>query len=170
MPSPGGGQGSCFFLKPQSFVRPAPRASSVPTTENRSRSRAGAVKAGRAARGHPSGLGLDWPEHGGKIARSGKERAGLSSFKPAVFDHFCAVANSSGAPPPAIGSVARRLRSFLSVDDASSSCNAVPCAIESTPSPRLQHGPSIMWSDCGRRVSGCGRIRKLTPPMQMAAL
>jgi hypothetical protein len=32
-----------------------------------SRSRAGPVKDGRVSRGHPSGLGLDWPEHGGTV-------------------------------------------------------------------------------------------------------
>jgi hypothetical protein len=42
----------------------------------------GQSRAGRVSRGHPSGLGLDWPEHGGKLGRSGKERAGLSNFKP----------------------------------------------------------------------------------------
>ena len=82
-----------LLLEAPSFVRPAPRASSVPTTENRSRSRAGAVKAGSAARGHPSGLGLDWPKHGGKIGWSGTEPA-VSNFKPVVFDHFCAAANT----------------------------------------------------------------------------
>jgi penicillin-binding protein 1A len=35
------------------------------------------------------------PEHGGKLGRSGRERAGLSNFKPVVFVHFCAAANIS---------------------------------------------------------------------------
>ena len=37
-----------------------------------SRSRAGPVKDGRVFRGHPPGLGLDWPEHGGTIDKSGR--------------------------------------------------------------------------------------------------
>jgi hypothetical protein len=85
-------------LKPNLLFDPRREHLPVPTTENRSRSRAGAVKAGRAARGHPSGLGLDWPEHGGKIGWSGTERASLSNFKPVVFDHFCAAANIRSNP------------------------------------------------------------------------
>ena len=36
---------------------------------------AGPVKAGRVFRGHPKGLGLDWPEHGGILDRIGVARA-----------------------------------------------------------------------------------------------
>jgi hypothetical protein len=60
-----------------------------------SRSRAGPVEAGRALRGHPSGLGLDRPEHGGKLGWSGRERARLSTFKPVGFGGFYAAANTS---------------------------------------------------------------------------
>jgi hypothetical protein len=80
-------------MKLTSFVRPALRASSAPTTKNRSRSRAGPLKAGRVLRGHPSGLGLDRPEHGGTISQSGRKRAHSSKFKPLVFGYFHAAAN-----------------------------------------------------------------------------
>jgi hypothetical protein len=46
----------------------------------------------------PAGLGLDWPEHGGKIGWSGEERAGLSNSKPVVFADFYAAANNEKAP------------------------------------------------------------------------
>jgi len=81
-------------MKLTSFVRPALRASSAPTTKNRSRSRAGPLKAGRVLRGHPSGLGLDRPEHGGRISQSGRKRAHSSKFKPLVFGYFHAAANT----------------------------------------------------------------------------
>ena len=87
-------RGPPFCMKLTSFVRPALRASSAPTTKNRSRSRAGPLKAGRVLRGHPSGLGLDRPEHGGRISQSGRKRAHSSKFKPLVFGYFHAAANT----------------------------------------------------------------------------
>jgi hypothetical protein len=45
---------SRFFMKLHLLFDPRPRASSVPTTRNSSRSRAGPIKGGRALRGHPS--------------------------------------------------------------------------------------------------------------------
>jgi hypothetical protein len=42
-------------------------------------------------------------------------------------------------------------------------CSAVRCAIGSTPSPRPRRGPSVTWSDCGRRFFGYRRIRKPKP-------
>src|SRR5215469_9682469 len=46
------------------------------------------------SRGHPPGLGLDWPEHGGEIWRSGGERA-VSGSKPMVFVGYYTAANTS---------------------------------------------------------------------------
>jgi hypothetical protein len=90
-------RGPPFCMKLTSFVRPALRASSAPTTKNRSRSRAGPLKAGHVLRGHPSGLGLDRPEHGGRIIQSGRKRAHSSKFKPLVFGYFHAAANKRGS-------------------------------------------------------------------------
>jgi len=97
-------------MKLTSFVRPALRASSAPTTKNRSRSRAGPLKAGRVLRGHPSGLGLDRPEHGGRISQSGRKRAHSSKFKPLVFGYFHAAANKlSDAERATLGEIGHRL-------------------------------------------------------------
>jgi hypothetical protein len=55
-----------------SLVRPAPRAF-FPDRQIRQPPRARPVKCWPRLRGHPLGLGLDWPEHGGILHRSGSQ-------------------------------------------------------------------------------------------------
>ena len=133
-------RGPPFCMKLTSFVRPALRASSAPTTKNRSRSRAGPLKAGRVLRGHPSGLGLDRPEHGGRISQSGRKRAHSSKFKPLVFGYFHAAANSNSKSVPSTGlpSHLNRLRILTDDDVAIAAC--VHQAPRRRPkSPALRH-------------------------------
>jgi hypothetical protein len=85
--------GLCFFMKLHLLFDPRrehlpSRPQKIAAARAQGQSRLAAQRA--ATR---QGLGLDWPEHGGKIGWSGTEPAGLSNFKPVVFDHFCAAAN-----------------------------------------------------------------------------
>jgi len=110
-------RGPPFCMKLTSFVRPALRASSAPTTKNRSRSRAGPLKAGRVLRGHPSGLGLDRPEHGGRISQSGRKRAHSSKFKPLVFGYFHAAANTQRSGSKSEGRFGKQDFVYLADED-----------------------------------------------------
>jgi hypothetical protein len=65
-----------MFAHRHSLLGQTFRVSSVPPAKSRSRPARRACQGWSRLRGHPLGLGLDWPEHGGILHRSGSQ--GLS--------------------------------------------------------------------------------------------